>query len=568
MMRRTNKKLIARIWKRAKRHAPLLLAGGVWAGLISSSGCASQRALTGGPKDTIPPMIESSTPPNLSTNFNGKKVRIQFDEYVQLKNAKKDLIITPSSENEYDIKLKGGRTFEITFDQPLDSNTTYTLNFQEVVQDVTEKNVLAENVFTFSTGPELDSMFLHGKVKDLLTNQPEEGAVVALYRSDDTLNIFNSKPLYFTKTDKEGIYTLAHIREGKYMLYTYQDKNQNLIFDPKKEKAGFHDGIIELNHEFDSLKLSIVDVNMDSLYTTKSLISGTYFVTSFNKPIKSYRTEFDVQEIFLPNNLLEDNKTIRFYNTRNMTEEDSLRVKVTAMDSVHNEITYETFVKFRETKRKKAKLEQKSGEQSRRYISNDFSNWYWFSKPIEKVNYDSAYFFYDSLNVLPITEEDFTWNDTRNIVSLRKNLELDTIIHPDTVEAPIFKTVKLNLKEGTFVSIEQDSATAIDKSYSFAQSENVGSILGKIITDEKSYILQLLDDRYNLIDERINPKDYAFLNVDPGKYYLRILVDKDGSGEWDPGNIMEVIPPEPVYFYPGLIVIRANWERTGIDMQF
>ena len=51
--------------------------------------CASTMTPTGGPKDTIPPVIVFMEPNNFSTNvdtLHPPKIYVEFDEYVQIKD--------------------------------------------------------------------------------------------------------------------------------------------------------------------------------------------------------------------------------------------------------------------------------------------------------------------------------------------------------------------------------------------------------------------------------------------------------------------------------------------------
>ncbi len=62
-------------------------------------GCAKRGSITGGYKDTIAPVLTASFPKNFSTNFNGKEIKLVFDEYVKLKNLNKQLIVSPQFRN-------------------------------------------------------------------------------------------------------------------------------------------------------------------------------------------------------------------------------------------------------------------------------------------------------------------------------------------------------------------------------------------------------------------------------------------------------------------------------------
>ena len=71
-------------------------------------GCAKKGSITGGPKDETPPVFIKALPPNYSTNFNKKEIRIYFDEYIKLKDPQKQIIISPPMDNKPTIKTLGG----------------------------------------------------------------------------------------------------------------------------------------------------------------------------------------------------------------------------------------------------------------------------------------------------------------------------------------------------------------------------------------------------------------------------------------------------------------------------
>ena len=62
-------------------------------------GCAKRGTITGGAKDTIPPVLINSSPKNFSTNFKGDFIKITFDEYIKIKDISKQLIISPPMKN-------------------------------------------------------------------------------------------------------------------------------------------------------------------------------------------------------------------------------------------------------------------------------------------------------------------------------------------------------------------------------------------------------------------------------------------------------------------------------------
>jgi len=92
--------------------------------------CAKIVTPTGGPKDVTPPEIKSSLPENYSTRFKTNEVKITFDEFIQLKDINKSLIISPPLSEKPIIRVKG-KTLIIRFETELNDSTTCNIYFGE-----------------------------------------------------------------------------------------------------------------------------------------------------------------------------------------------------------------------------------------------------------------------------------------------------------------------------------------------------------------------------------------------------------------------------------------------------
>ena len=54
---------------------------------------------------------------------------------------------------------------------------------------------------------------------------------------------------------------------------------------------------------------------------------------------------------------------------------------------------------------------------------------------------------------------------------------------------------------------------------------------------------------------------FAFLNLEPGKYIVRVILDENGNGQWDTGSFLEKRQPEKISYLPSTIEIRPNWDQ-------
>lgn len=175
--------------------------------------CAKQTAPTGGPKDETPPKLRESFPKHGQINFKGDRIELSFDEPIQLNNPREQIIITPSVGKDFDVTFNKNRV-TIQLKRRLQENTTYTINFREAVQDLTEKNP-ANAKIAFSTGDYLDSLQISGKVIDALTEVAPKSYTVALAEYSDTFNIFKHPGAWITQTDKTGKFSLENLKPGK-----------------------------------------------------------------------------------------------------------------------------------------------------------------------------------------------------------------------------------------------------------------------------------------------------------------------------------------------------------------
>ncbi len=75
--------------------------------LVLFTNCAKRGTITGGPQDTLAPVILSANPENFSTQFNEKTIQINFDEYVKLNKVNQQLIISPPMDTQPEITPMG-----------------------------------------------------------------------------------------------------------------------------------------------------------------------------------------------------------------------------------------------------------------------------------------------------------------------------------------------------------------------------------------------------------------------------------------------------------------------------
>ena len=116
--------------------------------IFGPMGCANIVAPLGGPKDTIPPVLVSAVPKDSAKKFTGNKIILNFNEYIDGKDLRTELLVSPVPKIDplIDAKL---RTVTIRLKDTLQGSTTYALYFNRGIKDVNEGNILHNFVMSF-----------------------------------------------------------------------------------------------------------------------------------------------------------------------------------------------------------------------------------------------------------------------------------------------------------------------------------------------------------------------------------------------------------------------------------
>jgi hypothetical protein len=203
--------------------SPFLLILALLPSTLVQTGCANIVPPMGGPRDSLPPRLVKVNPRDSATNFTGKKVVIEFDEFVQIDNIQENLLVSPTPKINplVDSKL---RTVTVTIKDTLQPNTTYSIDFGNAIKDVNEGNVYKNFTYRFTTGTALDSLSLTGKVIIAETGKTDSTLIVMLHSSTDDSAIIKEKPRYVARVDNNGSYRFSNLPSGTFALFALKDE--------------------------------------------------------------------------------------------------------------------------------------------------------------------------------------------------------------------------------------------------------------------------------------------------------------------------------------------------------
>ena len=560
--------------------------------------CAKMGVISGGDKDTIPPILVNSTPPNKTKNVKEKDFYFLFNEVIDTKDIKEKLIVSPYTDVGFGTETKKNYLI-LSFDSAFKNNVTYIFNFADGIKDITEGNIAKSLKYVFSTGPVIDSLFLTGYTLDPLTNVFKKDVLVGLYGLNDSLGLFLNKPLYFDYTDSSGFFKIENIKKGFYSIYAFEDKNTSFKAEPDKEFFGFLSSPVSVGVKNDSLFIPLIKQNLVPIRLVRGRKRGLYYEATYSRYVSTIEIINKKKET--PQYSLNDNnKTLRFYPpylflTKDSVLKDSLLVVIKASDSLMNISVDSLYVSFSDSKRPKQEFKVYGFPGSNIVLEDSLLFNLRFTKPVLYFNDSFLVNKIDTLYKKSLVIKKPIWNKNKTTLSFSylynkdsliewkkektRSLKKDSLFYDsDSLYSRDYNYLeKINVdkilfvaEKGSFISIEDDTLKESSVFFSFRDSDFYGKVSGNIKTQHKSFFIQLISENFKtILKNKSSEKNYfLFEKVPPGTYYIRVLIDENENLVWDKGNIIKNEVPEKTFFLDVSLEVRSNWEIDNINLVF
>lgn len=214
--------------------------------VVFTTGCAQIIPPTGGPRDSLPPVLLAALPKDSTTGFTGKKIIIAFDEYIQLDKPQEEVIVSPTPKVTPIIEARL-REVSILIKDTLEENTTYSINFGRSLKDLNEGNPFKNFTYVFSTGSYLDSGRLSGKVTLAETGRVDSTLIAMLYRNFDDSAVAKEKPRYYARLDSLGSFSFKNIAPGNYHLFALKDGSGQKMYMRGSDLFAYYDSVITIS---------------------------------------------------------------------------------------------------------------------------------------------------------------------------------------------------------------------------------------------------------------------------------------------------------------------------------
>lgn len=510
--------------------------------------CANQLALTGGPRDEDPPVLDTTVSfKNYQTSFIKSNIDLYFDEFVSLRNPIKQVVISPPLDYIPVIENRGKRvSIKFGDEEVLKENATYVINFGESIVDFNESNKLENFTLVFSTGNYIDSLSIRGGVVKAFDKAPAEEVLVMLYESKEDSVVYQERPFYFAKTLEDGTFQIENLRADTFKLVVLKDENLNYLYDPQSEEIGFLDSLIiltdsstfdldlEIFREYSKPRYSSYEVTdlgrLQLQFTGDPELASISILDSTGYFIQKGRIDGEVvlwyQALDRPQLTLEyvdeeeERDTISFrINTRNTDPfpEDILLVGVNENDGVG--------------------------------IHPDQSMILEFDRPIASLSPE---------NMVVI---DTSSADTLSIVMAQDTLPSTKV----SIESawPQEASLKVELLPGALTDIFGSINDTIERYVSIAAPNDFGSLNLQLenFPDEIPFVVEIKSGENSMGRYTFKATSFniSLERLVPGSYSVHFIADTNDNGKWDPGNYLNKVQSER-YYQASIQDIREDWE--------
>lgn len=519
--------------------------------------CARVGSPIGGDKDSIPPSMIGSNIDTTRINVprDIKKLRIDFDEYITLKDVSKNLIISPPIQYSKIIpSTTGNKYLEIQWKDTLQANTTYNFNFGNSIVDLNESNVLPYFNFAFSTGDKLDDLYISGTISDALGNEKnsegkDRNLVIGLYQVKDTMN-YRQKPYYISKADPDGYFELNYLTPGKYRILGFDDENNNSIYDIGKESVAFQKEEIALETSISGLKLKTFPSKKAFKYKEMTVATGGVLMTFEGNPEKVIVKTVGEKPVD--------------YKVTHKPKSDSVRIwfdatkeNIGATVSENLRFSYNTGV-AQDT----MSIFYKKPTKDEMTISNPFSN---------KLAPETDFRFSSNYLINKIQPEN--WKLEADSIAQNFTAKISELDSTQVIVKSNFisgKKYQLTVPKNTLSSFYNRSSESVRFDFEVAKAGDFGSFTANLISvPTQKFWIQLLNEKNDPVYQQYtNQSQVKFINLKPGTYKLRILVDNNENGTWDSSDFANDVLAEDSYIFKKVgdkdvmskINIRPMWE--------
>ncbi len=521
--------------------------------LVVFSSCAKQGYPSGGPKDTEAPKSVGCKPQNETRNFDRKQFFIEFDEYVVLKDADNNVLVSPPLKHKAEYSTKG-HGVQVKIKDTLQENTTYLFQFKEAIADYNEGNLLPSFEYVFSTGDAMDTMMLAGRVLGARDGKPwKETLTVMAYREEhcatDTMAL-SQQPDLVTRCDKEGWFAFHYIPAGHYRLVAVEDKDRNLLVG-NSESVAFDGTTFAAVDSVDSTAMAVLRAFVPDRRKQRVLKSEfkERGIISISTLLPMQSPQVEGEEVVWRLNERRDTMTVWCLNEK--------------CDSTVLVLS-DSPAELRDTMKLRYRAPQRTSTRRRQRESTPKT------EPDIKPLCQGSNGFYDDLRLafrVPVTELRDSAVAEIMLIKDSSVREYPIILDSGGLSARIDaslvsgKQYKMMLRDSIFTDIYGHSYDSL----TFTLTPKDYGMLTVHVTNTMGspLVVELLDGRDTVVQHQTvegASGTLRFAHLPAAEYRLRAVIDNDGDGRWTTGDYQLQRQPEEFIMYGKALQLREKWE--------
>ncbi len=553
--------------------------------LIFSVSCAN-RGLgpQGGPKDKLPPLFIESSPSNGAINIKTLELVLEFNEFIALQKPQEKIIISPPQLLPPTIRTASKKIL-VTLNDSLRPNTTYSIDFTDAIVDITEQNALSGFTYSFSTGPQIDSLQISGFVLDAANLNPLPNLLIGIYDNLSDTAFTKTPPLRIGRTNETGRFSIKSVKEGKYFVFALNDLNRDYYYNDPNEQLAFLDSLIvpsvitkeatdTVATDSTTIKKSKQVFLPDSLILLafKEKISRQFFIKAERKlPYKlSFIFKADNKKLpeiealnftknsldFIQSSALGD--TISYWVSDSLTwKKDTLQLAISYQktDSAGNPALQKDTLLLTYKNAKPTKKEKQTNFLLP--IRTNLKGLIDLNSPVI-FNFDLPILSVDETKIHLTYKKDTIWEEIP--INLEKMDSLG-FIYGFNYAWDAEKAYRLSIDSAAFTSKYLTTSSKVITPFAVKSLDQYATVIVNISPFNPMAVVELLNNKDQVIRQLpAEETGTVFEFIPPGLHYIRLFIDENNNGQWDSGVYAEKRQAEKVFYYEQGLNLRANWD--------
>lgn len=531
--------------------------------------CAKMGKPPGGPEDKRGPEVIETFPAGDATGVSRRlQATVRFDEAVNRRAVEDALFLSPDPGERLRLLWRANK-LHIRYLDSLAQNRTYVITIGSSARDIRGNPVDRPFTLAFSTGDHIDQGRMWGQVTG---EEGVRGVSLCAYVLSGSAppNPQTDAPAYRTQPDASGTFDFSYLRPDTYRVFALVDVGRDGFWNPAVDRIGIPPGDAVVTDElrpYLSFRLSSQDTAAASVRGAISK-SERQLEVRFSKP-PSQSVSFSLETfsgdtvgLFAAYEDPEDSTRWQLFSAEPLAKG---KWKLSATIGEENGPVQRVFLDtvrvlgIRDTVR--PKITRQFPRRRQRLVDAPASLEFYFSE---------ALLFADSIAALELYS-------TEPADTLAASPQWQHAAHLSLVPTEALRrgrkyTLAFDASAFSDLSGNLLGDTVWTCSFQVLPDDSLGSLSGALHNPAGGlHVISAWSLRAKQVVRSVSgirPGEFVLADLPAGPYLLEVLRDDDGSGDFSGGAMSPWCFSEPFWAPPDTFLVRARWDRGGIQLNF